>query len=363
MSRHRSSQATGTVPVRTATTRHAFLVYANRSGSTLLSAQLSEHIDTEQLLVIPEFRLVEFLFHVGDEKARRLSSAAMRSMIEDDRQIAANLGLTHDELLVGLETTAGEGIRMKLETILEAYAANNVPAVKPEVVLWKWGNAATYVDEIGESFPEARFVHVIRDGRAVVNSLLTSESPYFPGEDLARGSTLDGVHHWKSSLQRNTGPARAGLDSLVVRYSDLVEAPQEVSRSVKGFLGLGEELGRHGDDQTFKVSPKEEGIHRLVTESPQSDRIDGWQTELAPWRRFVVEHAARGELREWGYDLFLIDVSTFKGMTWLIRAHLERILGLCKWAIRRLRHYRPRLTVRLLRLRIRAWAATRQTRI
>ena len=34
-------------------TRHAFLVYANRSGSTLLAAQLSKRIAPEQMLGSP----------------------------------------------------------------------------------------------------------------------------------------------------------------------------------------------------------------------------------------------------------------------------------------------------------------------
>jgi hypothetical protein len=305
--------------------------------------------------------LVEFLFDIGDAKARRLSSSAMRSMIEDDRQVSANLRLAPDELLATLQTTAGEGIRVKLERVLEAYVASNIPATKPQVVLWKWGNAATYVHEIGDLFPDARFVHVIRDGRGVVNSLLASESPYFPGEDLARGSTLDGVHHWKSSLRRNTRPERAGLDSLTVRYRDLVRSPEETCRVVKGFLGLGDGLGRHPEDQTFKVSVTEQGIHRLAPESPRSERIEGWQTELAEWRRYVVEHAARRELSDWGYQVPPNDVSRVKGMTWLARAQLERSVGLLKWAFRRLRRYRPRLTVRLVRARMKAWAATRQS--
>ena len=347
---------------RLPTARSAFLIYANRSGSTLLAAQLTERIGPEQLLVIPEFRLVEYLFHIGDDRARRLGPSAMRAMIDDDRQIAANLGLSGEELLTRLQATKGEGILVKLARVLEAYVAANVPGAEPEVILWKWGNAATYVDEIARLIPRAKFVHIVRDGRGVVNSLLTSESPYFPGEDLARGSTLHGVEHWKSSLRRSTGPRRVGLDLLDVRYSDLVRMPEDVCRTVKDFLDLRDEPAGRGDDHKFRVSPAEEGIHRLVQDSPKAERIEGWQTELADWRRYVIEHAAGNELKDWGFDVKGTEVSSVKRAAWLGRAQIERLSGFVKWSLRRLRPYGARLTVRLLRLRMKAWVAARRAR-
>lgn len=344
-------------------TRHAFLVYANRSGSTLLAAQLSNRIAPEQMLVVPEFRLLEYLFHIGDAKARVLSPSAIALMIEDDHQVEANLGVSRDELMATLQGTIGQGIRVKLEKVLQAYRAKNGLSPEPEVVLWKWGNAATYVHEIGKLFPEAKFVHAVRDGRAVVNSLLRSESPYFAGEDLARGSTLHAVHHWKSALRRNTRPRRVGLELLEVRFGDLVEAPKEVCDSVENFLGLTGEPSKQQNDSTFKVSGTEERIHRLVKENPRSERIDGWQAELAEWRCFVVEHDAGRELEAWAYELRPIDVSLVRRFTWLSRAQIERLVGSLMWAIRRARRYGARLTFRLVSLRIKAWLASRDTEV
>jgi hypothetical protein len=342
-------------------TRHSFLIYANRSGSTLLSAQLSKRIDPDRLLVIPEFRLIEFLFELGDVKARQLKPSSMRSMVADDRQITANLGLRPEELMAVLRPTVGGGIAAKLEAILRAYMRRNSLPGEPEVVMWKWGDAATYVYAIKPVFPDARFVHVIRDGRGVVNSLLTTESPYFPGENLARGSTLYGAHHWKSSLRRNTRPRQAGLDLIDVRYHDLVRAPEEVCRVVGRFLGLEAEPVGEPAEPTFRVSTTEQGIHPLVNESPVSERIAGWERELDPWRRYVVEHTAGPELEALGYEIGPTRVSRVKRIAWLTRAEIERFLGYSSWMLRRLRRYGARLVMRLLRLRVRAWLATRRT--
>ena len=340
-------------------TRHAFLVYANRSGSTLLSTQLSKRVDPQHLLIVPEFRFLEYLFDIGDAKARALTPSAIAMMVEDDRQVEANLRVPRDELIAILQSTIGEGLRVKLDRVLQAYLARNSPLVEPEVVLWKWGNAATYVHEIRTLFPEAAFVHVVRDGRGVVNSLLRSESPYFPGEDLARGSTLHGVHHWKSSLKRNRRPARAGMELVEVRFSELVQTPDEVCSYVEGSLGLAGELAKQRGVPTFKVSAREEGIHRLVNESPRNERIDAWQTELAEWRRFVVEHDAGRELQALGYEVRSTHVPLSKRIIWLGRAQIERVVGLFMWGVRRARRYGARATVRLLRLRAKAWLATR----
>lgn len=342
-------------------TRSAFLIYANRSGSTLLSAQLSKRIAPERLLVVPEFRLIEYLFHIGDARARRLELSDIQSMIDDDRQITANLGLSSRELVAALQPTIGEGTAVKLHSLLRAYTARSSLAAEPEVVLWKWGNAATYVDGIKEVFPDASFVHVIRDARAVVNSLLTTESPYFPGEDLGRGSTLYAVHHWKSSLRRNGRPGRAGLPQIDVRYFDLVRAPEQVCRRVAALLDLGTDDQRDLVGGGFRISETEKGIHRLVEESPRTERIEGWRTELAEWRRYVVERAVGSELEALGYEVSPPDATRVERLLWLGRAQVERVTGFSHWVFRRLRRYGARLTIRLFRLRMKAWLATRRT--
>jgi len=101
-------------------------------------------------------------------------------------------------------------------------------------------------------FPDAVFIHIIRDGRAVVNSLLKVffwkqghgyDKPWWedlPEEDYQKWIESKKSPHalaalqWKNILQQ-TESEMAGFsthDFLTVKYEDFTENPQEVIRNI-----------------------------------------------------------------------------------------------------------------------------------
>lgn len=108
------------------------------------------------------------------------------------------------------------------------------------------------------ALPEARFVHVVRDGRAVANSFL--QMPWWRGyagpDAWGLGPLPDGMRsRWEESgrsfvllaglawtiLVDAFALARAGVDAgrwLDVRYEDLVSQPVVTLARVERFLGL-----------------------------------------------------------------------------------------------------------------------------
>jgi omega-hydroxy-beta-dihydromenaquinone-9 sulfotransferase len=106
-----------------------------------------------------------------------------------------------------------------------------------------------YLDAI---FPDAAFLHVIRDPRAVVASLLAvhwwPDLPLWWSDDrtpralAAAGSTPEAVaaEHWVKSVERLLADARHLPPSryLEIRYEAFTESPETVLSSVCTFAGL-----------------------------------------------------------------------------------------------------------------------------
>jgi hypothetical protein len=86
-----------------------------------------------------------------------------------------------------------------------------------------------HVDEIRRRFPAARFVHVVRDPRATVAAIRRFA---WHGWSTDVDETLDGVAR---ALAQAADPPEA---YLVVRYEDVVTAPEWELRRVADFVGV-----------------------------------------------------------------------------------------------------------------------------
>ena len=100
------------------------------------------------------------------------------------------------------------------------------------MVLAKWPDFHQHFAVLDEAFPQARFVHIVRDGRAVALSL----RPKFE-RTLARDEALEAAaRHWVEVLAR-TDTARE-VDVLEVRYEDFCEDVHGVIHAVLDHAGL-----------------------------------------------------------------------------------------------------------------------------
>jgi hypothetical protein len=124
-----------------------------------------------------------------------------------------------------------------------------------------------FMREVGAVYPEARVIHIIRDGRdRTVSSMHRGWRRASQGylhrlspEELARGEDLRGgsqglaetgvfteewlrqaARHWRLLVGQavEDGPALLGPNYTEVRYEDLLERPHEEVRRLLGFLGV-----------------------------------------------------------------------------------------------------------------------------
>ena len=240
-----------------------FIVGRARSGTTWLRSILNSH---PEILCWGEGRFFERSFALEDVEESQLNNippsslygAIMQSkQLKEwvDRSVWAR-GKDTDDHLAGLtraaidyflaEQLSGTGKRM---------IGDKTPFVSAEVL-----------EEIGVIYPEARVIHIIRDGRDVAVSMIhhmwsyaRSEGGIYdlkpeelekrhayreglvpPSESLFTEERLAGIASaWSTEVGRaaGDGPALLGGNYTEVRYEDLLQRPVEETQRLLKFLG------------------------------------------------------------------------------------------------------------------------------
>jgi sulfotransferase family protein len=284
--------------------RFAFLVYLGRSGSTYLSRQLDGA--SRDVLVTPELNFVVSAALAGDAAIRALDPDALVRFVRHDLQIA-NLDLPDEELDALVRGCAGRGVRALAETLVRAHAAKR--GREPRLVVIKKSVAHLAAQKLEAVLPEVVFVHVRRDARAVVNSLVHTESVYDPGMRLGRGDPVHAARLWVRQLDSVAELARREPGRVIeVAYEALIRAPDETLRTLVAELAAksGVPLRGPAHDAGFAVPERERALHRLVTQHPVEARTEGWQSELGRANGIAVEAIARDWLARAGYPAYFL---------------------------------------------------------
>jgi hypothetical protein len=175
-----------------------------------------------------------------------------------------------------------------------------------QMLVEKTPEHAVWLDVVRDVLPEARVLHIVRDSRAVVSSLLeASRRPW--GMKWAPKSRLAAVNIWRTHVL-------AALESPLpvhhVRYEDLVDDAPAVLEGIYAFLGLphGAEApalqaasGLSLDDfvtpgEIGKLPEEPDGFGRSASEAR-----DAWRRELGWWDRRRVWWRTRDLLERLGY--------------------------------------------------------------
>ena len=279
-----------------------FIVGVPRSGTTLLRLMLDAH---SELAIPPETHFLPKLFKAcegeGDARARVLELLSTHRRWPD-------FELSVDEVAEHLggdgPLDAGDAAR----AFYEAYAAKQG---KP-----RWGEKTPqYVKVMGRiaaALPEARFIHLIRDGRAVALSLM--EVSWGPS------TVAEAAELWVELIGSARRKAARLPYYVELRYEDLIADPELVVRRACELAELEFEpamLEYHGaagqrmsavarDFQPGggpEVSAEERARqHSLVSEPPKGERAERWRREMDPADVASFEAIAGETLDELGYE-------------------------------------------------------------
>ena len=281
-----------------------FIVGVNRSGTTLLRLMLDAH---PLMAVPPETHFVPELIRRSrrDAPAERLRRTITRHPRWPD------FGLDRQRFRFRLRAIEELDATTILRTFYELYADREG---KP-----RWGDKTPRymraMPRIEKALPEARFIHLIRDGRDVALSQARRhlhDKPV-PIEVAAK--------RWS---KRITTARRQGADVghyMEVRYEDLVAEPEAELRKVCEFIDLPfspvmlnyhkratrrlHELDRDLDSPGRPLRRASERIagHAMTTQPPDASRLGRWATEMSETDVAAFEGAAGELLAELGYEI------------------------------------------------------------
>jgi len=278
-----------------------FVVGVPRSGTTLLRLMLDAH---PELAIPPE---THFIPSVIRSIRRGGSADRVADRITQHRRWA-DFGLDAGELRGRIRALdpleAGPAIR----AFYELYAERRG---KP-----RWGDKtpgyATKMRRIAKALPEARFVHVIRDGRAVVGSRNRRSRRPLPVDVAAR--------RWKRRVISTRNRSRGVGHYTEVRYEDLVGETEATLRIVCSFVELpfDEAMLRHHEGAGERIAEIDRDLparggrpdlgaepriaaHARADQPPDPRRAGAWRDEMAAEDVSAFEAEAGDLLETLGY--------------------------------------------------------------
>jgi hypothetical protein len=145
-------------------------------------------------------------------------------------------------------------------------------------------------------FPEARFIHVIRDGRDVALSYF--ERPFGPKD------VWDAARQWDHQLRAGMRDGRSVGDRyLEVHYEQLVDAPKQTVAELCRFVGLEPrpEMQRFYERTGRDLSSSERSDHPNAF-GPLTKGLRDWRTEMDERDVEAFEAVAGPLLSELGYE-------------------------------------------------------------
>ncbi len=179
-----------------------------------------------------------------------------------------------------------------LQILVELYAQNNG---RPRPACWidHTPENLKYAATLAGLFPRARFIHLLRDPRAVAASMLAVDW----SQKQAHGAARSWLRQVACGLAAETAlPGRV----LRVRFEDLVTAPEPELRRICDFCGLDYDPAMAAGGK-FKVPAGSGRQHALVGRPPRAERISAWRQELSSREIEIIEWVCGDLLTLLGY--------------------------------------------------------------
>jgi hypothetical protein len=175
-----------------------------------------------------------------------------------------------ERLVADYERQLRAGVDRATRGLLEGVYAAGMKRQGKRRWLDKTPRSLIYMQELRRLFPQAKFLHIIRDGRDVALSIVENFWPI--ADDAQKGIAFNqlprtiknAARYWRSVLQTGMKiAARLPPDAYCeVRFEDLVSAPEPILRRICEFLG-----------EPFE--------RELLAVPPKTDRMNRWRQEFS----------------------------------------------------------------------------------
>ncbi|VGO21030.1 sulfotransferase family protein [Pontiella sulfatireligans] len=285
-----------------------FIIGNPRSGTTLLRLMLASHPD---LLVTPECGFALWLAEEFEGKDPTLKAVR----VEYAKKVYTSKkfdtwGITYEVLKSHLINSRP---RTYGELVAEVYYCYGQCILNKKFVRWGDKNNfyINYINTIREIYPQAQFIHIIRDGRDIacsyqelnLRNLKSRFAPQLP-QDVAKIALEWGKN---VSLVRSCLDPLDSITKLEISFHDLIMSPTIKLKEICRFLGVGYDsrmLEYHELNGKNNLEPEQLMEWKEKTRfPPQQDRIGRYKKDLKPLDIKIFEQIAGDTLKHYGFPL------------------------------------------------------------
>jgi hypothetical protein len=263
----------------------AFLVGAARGGTTWLQLLLSR---SPSVVTVQETHLFSFyLRSMLDEWQTRRTAGAL--------DLGVREVLSHDEFTALVRSVAG---------FVLAKIAQRKPSAT--IVLEKTPNHVHFWREILDLFPDACFIHIIRDPRSVVASMNIASKSWAP---WWRSGISPNCETWMSAVRDGRQIRSATRKYQEVTYEELrSNGPAVLARLLQG-LGVEVNMAecQRYIDECGIGNLRSEKLANAPFDILNQDNVyrrgetDSWRVELSRWQIALIERLAGPWMSQLGY--------------------------------------------------------------
>jgi len=278
-----------------------YIVGPPRAGTTMLRLMLNRH---PEFHVPPETWFFPFLMwraaSYGDlstaAQIERFANDVARSPAESVRPVSEVFSITAEEITAAL-------VEARVTCYAQAFSAVMSYLARREGKR-RWGEKtpfySAFLQVLGRSYPQARFLVLVRDPRDVAFSIHQTswgrkQYPTLADAGMRWRYGMTGVEQVESEL----GPQRL----LMLRYEDLVDEPERRVREICDFLEIIFDAAMlHFHEQASDyVPPGAREWHQSLSQPISRSRIGRWRPSYSPEETGLIELTCRRQMRRWGY--------------------------------------------------------------
>lgn len=286
-------RAVDRVAVIGAKDRPVFVGASPRSGTTLLRTMLNSHPDLaiprESRFATKAFGLREFFGDLSNEQNRE---RCVKWIMQRRKSGFANLELDPEEAAARMMNAPGATIGSIIGTPFVMYAEARGAQ--------RWGDKRpAYIRNTGRlfsMFPDAQFVHLVRDPRGSTASMLKV--------GWYEGSVPNAAELWVRSIEAAVAAKAALRDDQFyeLTYEDLLANPESEIKQLTAWLGLdpsgvSDMLNFHKQNDVPASK-----YHWRVSEPIDPAAATGWTETLDQDALALVEHVAGAHMDRLGYQ-------------------------------------------------------------
>lgn len=269
-----------------------FIVGVGRSGTTLLRLMFQSHPNIaipyeSHFLTKYHSRLSEYGDLNSDDNLRKL----INDILSEDLLKKWDHSFSVDTIfpMIG-SRTLGSVIR----AIYDDYQKGKQKL--------RWGDKSDYLDRlhvINEMFPDALFIHIIRDGRDVANSVL--KLPWGPSDIIQAAEWW----HEHVTVGRRMGAMLEPSRYTEIKFEDLISDTENQMKRLCEFIGeeFSEEVLNYYKNSANAIPESRKAQHYNADSPPKTDRIAAWKKEMPSLNVAIFNDYAKKSLKELNYEI------------------------------------------------------------